>query len=180
MRRGAAGHTLVPTALVHEVSLRLAGGLSGPPVEWEGRGHAVAVAARLMRQILDGHARPRARQAGGGARAVTLGQAVDAAYEASGVGAADVLALHDALERLAALDPEQARFVEVRHVAGLTVAAAAAMGVSPAAAKREWAVAHARPERAFAECPLAGRRGTCGARPTCAARGRRAARPRPA
>lgn len=145
LRRERVGHTLVPTALVHEAYLRLASGPDGPPVAWEGRGQFYGVAARLMRQILVDHARARGRgKRGGGARAVTLGQAEGVPSGGSGVDAADVLALHDALERLAALDPEQARLVELRYFAGLTIAeAASALGVSPATAKREWAVARA-------------------------------------
>jgi RNA polymerase sigma factor (TIGR02999 family) len=152
LRREGEGHTLQPTALVHEAWLRLGG---QQDARWEGRTQFFAVAAQMMRRVLVDHARTRHAQKRGGARAqVTLG-AVDRegvaqdAAAAGGGGAAggaldaiDLLALDDALVRLAALDPQKARLVELRYFAGLSTAeAAAALGISPATVGREWAVA---------------------------------------
>jgi RNA polymerase sigma factor (TIGR02999 family) len=138
LRREAAGHTLQPTALVHEAFLRL---VDHARVPWESRAQFFGVAARCMRQILVDHARTRgAAKRGGAAVPVALDEANVRAPEA----AEEVLALDEALERLAVLDPEQARVVELRYFGGLTIAeTAAALGVSPATVKREWAVASA-------------------------------------
>jgi len=142
LRGEGAGHTLQPTALVHEAYLRLADGRPGP---WRSRGEFFGIAARCMRQVLVDAARTRqAAKRGGGAHAVTLGDADALAAGAAGgeVAGVDVLALDAALERLAALDPDQARLVELRYFAGLTIDdTAAALGVSPATVSREWSVA---------------------------------------
>lgn len=133
--------TLQPTALVHEAWLRLEGQHSA---RWESRSQFFAVAAQMMRRVLVDHARTRrAAKRGGATPQVTLG-AVD--REGAGAGAAldpvDLLALDEALARLAALDPQKARLVELRYFAGLSIAeAAAALGISPATVGREWAVA---------------------------------------
>lgn len=146
LRREGAGHTLQPTALVHEAYLRLADVRSqGRPGPWRSRGEFFGIAARCMRQVLVDAARTRqAAKRGGGVHAVTLGDA-DAVATDPGSGeiaGVDVLALDAALERLAALDPEQARLVELRYFAGLTIAdTAAALGVSAATVSREWSVA---------------------------------------
>ena len=141
MRRESSEHTLQTTALVHEAYLRL---VDQRRVVWQNRAHFFGVAAQLMRRILVDHARERrAAKRGGGARPLTLGDVDDAAAPAADAGA-DVLALHEALERLAALDPEQARLVELRYFAGLSIEETAeALGVSPATVKREWAIARA-------------------------------------
>jgi RNA polymerase sigma factor (TIGR02999 family) len=138
LAREDAGHTLRPTALVHEAYLRLA---HQPTPRWESRAQSFGVAARCMRPVLVDAARARhAAKRGGHARSVTLAD-VDAAAGGADVGIA-VLALHDALERLAAFDPGQTRLVEPRYFAGLTLdAPAAALGVSPATVSREWSVA---------------------------------------
>ena len=142
LRREAAGHTLSATALVHETYLRL---VDQARVRVESRGQFYGVAARVMRQILVDHARTRAAakrggEAGEAARPVTLGEALAVTSEP----AAEVLAMHEALERLSALDADQARLVELRYFAGLTIAETAeALGVSPATVKREWAAASA-------------------------------------
>ena len=142
LRHEAVGHTLSTTALVHEAYLRL---VDQARVNVEGRAHFYGVAARVMRQILVDHARARgAAKRGGhdgdGTRPVTLGVADAATREP----AAEVLAVHEALERLALLDADQARLVELRYFAGLTIAeTAAALGVSPATVKREWTAASA-------------------------------------
>jgi RNA polymerase sigma factor (TIGR02999 family) len=144
LRREAAGHTLQPTALVHEAYLRL---VDQARVRVESRAQFYGVAARVMRQVLVDHARARgAAKRGGAAPQITLGDAAAVVDQP----AAEVLAVHEALERLAALDPDQARLVELRYFAGLTIAeSAAALDVSPATAKREWATASAWLRRAL-------------------------------
>lgn len=137
LRREGEGHTLQPTALVHEAWLRLDG---QHDARWESREQFFAVAATMMRRVLVDHARARrARKRGGGGAQVTLGEAAHAVATAEDV---DVLALDDALGRLATIDPRKARLVELRYFAGLTMPeAAAALGVSLATVGREWAVA---------------------------------------
>jgi RNA polymerase sigma-70 factor, ECF subfamily len=139
MRREDAGHTLQPTALVHEAYLRL---IDQRRAHWESRSQFFAVAAQAMRRILVDHARTRGRdKRGGGATPVTLADA-DAAVESG--DAVDALALDDALTRFAAIDPAKARLVELRYFGGLSIPeAAAALGISQATAGREWAVARA-------------------------------------
>ena len=133
--------TLQPTALVHEAWIRLDG---QHDARWESRTQFFAVAAQVMRRVLVDHARTRrALKRGGAAAQVTLGGAIgEVAAQGVGLDAVDLLALDDALARLAALDPQKARLVELRYFAGLNIAeAAAALGVSPATVGREWAVA---------------------------------------
>lgn len=127
-------HTLRPTALVHEAYMRLA---DAGPVSVNGRGHFFRLAARAMRQILVDAARARdAKKRGGAWQRVTLEGDLAGAEERPW----EVLDLHDALERLAALDPELERLVEMRFFTGLTVAeAATALGVSPRKAAKDWA-----------------------------------------
>ena len=133
------GHSLQATALVNEAYLRL---VDVQRVHWQNRAHFLAMAARMMRRILVDHARGRlAEKRGGTMQRVTLG---DAGAEPSAHDGLEVLALHEALERLAALDPEQARLVELRYFGGLGIEETAeALGVSAATVKREWAVARA-------------------------------------
>jgi RNA polymerase sigma-70 factor (ECF subfamily) len=143
LRREAAGHTLQPTALVHEAYLKL---VDQRPSRWQGRTQFYGVAARCMRQVLVDAARTRrAAKRGGGAHPITLVDAEQLAVASTPGGEAvgdEVLALDEALTRLAALDPEQARLVELRYFAGLTLDdTAAALGVSPATVSREWTVA---------------------------------------
>lgn len=139
LRREGEGHTLQPTALVHEAWLRLV----GQHARWESRTQFFAVAAQVMRRVLVDHARTRhAVKRGGHAVHVTLSHAEGADAMVGGDAAADVLALDEALTRLAALDPQKARLVELRWFVGLSIPeAAAALGVSPATVGREWAVA---------------------------------------
>jgi RNA polymerase sigma factor (TIGR02999 family) len=137
MRREAPGQTLQPTALVHEAYLRLAG--AGTP--WTDRRHFVGIAARSMRQILVERARARgAAKRWGQLDRVSL---IDSLAIAP--GSFDMLpALDEALSRLEQLDPEQARIIELRFFAGLTVEEAAeALGLSPATLKRRWSLARA-------------------------------------
>jgi RNA polymerase sigma factor (TIGR02999 family) len=143
LRREAAGHTLQPTALVHEAYLKL---VDQRPTRWQGRAQFFGVAARCMRQVLVDAARTRrAAKRGGGAHPITLSD-VDGLADAPAAGheavGDDVLALDAALTRLAALDPDQARVVELRYFAGLTLDdTAATLGISPATVSREWRVA---------------------------------------
>jgi RNA polymerase sigma-70 factor, ECF subfamily len=140
LRREATGHTLQPTALVHEAYLRL---VDQRPDRWQGRSQFYGVAARCMRQVLVDAARTRrAAKRGGGARPITLGGVEELVAAPSESTGDDVLALDEALTRLAALDPEQARIVELRYFAGLTIDdTAATLGVSAATVSREWTVA---------------------------------------
>ncbi|MDF1504592.1 ECF-type sigma factor [Roseisolibacter sp. H3M3-2] len=141
MRRQAGGHTLEPTDLVHEAYLRLA---RQPGARWEGRGHFFRVAGRVMRTVLVDHARAHdaGKRGGAGAVRVTLGAA--GAGRADAAGEVDVLALDAALGRLAAIDAQKARVVELRYFAGFTIEQTAeALGVSAATVKREWTAARA-------------------------------------
>lgn len=138
MRRERASHTLQPTALVHEMYLRM-GGIDR--MQWRDRAHFMAMAATLMRRVLVEHARDRAREKRGGGVSVTSLAAHDVAVPESAV---DVTALDEALERLAALDLQQSRVVELRFFGGLTVdETAEALQISPATVDREWAFARA-------------------------------------
>ena len=141
LRREGEGHTLQPTALVHEAWLRLEG---QHDARWESRTQFLAVAAQAMRRVLVDHARTRrALKRGGGGAQVTLGAADRAAAAPdTAPDAVDVLALDEALARLATLDPRKARLVELRYFAGLSIPeAAAALGISQATVGREWSVA---------------------------------------
>ena len=138
LRRERPGQTLQPTALVHEAYLRL---MKDRPDRWENRAHFCAIAAHSMRQILIERARARGAAKRGGARQrITLDDALVAGSDRS----IDLLALDEALERLAELDPQQARLVELRFFGGLTIEeTAAAMDISPATVKRHWTLAKA-------------------------------------
>jgi RNA polymerase sigma factor (TIGR02999 family) len=140
MRREGDEHTLQPTALVHESYLRL---IDQRRVAWRNRAHFFAIASTVMRRILVDHARARlTAKRGGGIAPITLAGVQDGGGD--GAEEVDLLALHEALERLAALDPEQARLVELRYFGGLTIEeTAGALGVSAATVKREWALARA-------------------------------------
>lgn len=138
LQRERGGHTLQPTALAHEVFLRLIGQRALPE---EDRSHFMALAATAMRRILTDHARRRlAAKRGGGALHVTLGE-----VESSGGAAAfDVAALDVALHRLAELDERKARIVDLRFFGGLSIdETAGVLGVSPATVKTDWAFARA-------------------------------------
>ena len=137
MRRERYDHTLQPTALVNEAYLRL---IKEPGVTWQDRGHFFGIAARVMRQILVDHARKRrARKRGLGTRA---DKSVSTLADPAGGQDLDVLALHEALNDLAALDPRQAEIVELRYFGGLTEAEVATIkALSPATIRREVASA---------------------------------------
>lgn len=137
LRRERADHTLQATALAHEAFLRL---LGQREVTWQNRAHFMGLVAQAMRRILADHARRhRAQKRGGGAVRVLL-------EEGEIAGRPDVAAddLDTALEDLARLEPRQARVVELRFYAGLSVdETAEVLGTSPATVKRDWVVARA-------------------------------------
>ena len=147
LRRERPGQTLQATALVHEAYLRLAD--NGP--KWHDSRHFVRLAARVMRQILVDRARARgAEKRWGQMDRVSLTEALTSAA----VEETMLPALDEALERLEALDPEQARIIELRYFVGLTVEEAAdTLGISPATLKRRWALARAWLFRALTENP---------------------------
>jgi RNA polymerase sigma factor (TIGR02999 family) len=136
LRRERPGHTLQPTALVHEALLRL---VDIPVGDLEGRAHFFGIAARAMRQVLVDYARRRqAVKRGGELNRVTL----DTDLAGDDPAATDVLDLHEALTRLTAMDEALGRLVELRFFAGLTLDEAAdAMGVSRRKAAKDWSVA---------------------------------------
>ncbi len=140
MRSERREHTLQPTALVHEAYLRL---VDRPRVDWRGRTHFFAVGARVMRHLLIDHARGRGRKKRGGGRyRVTLTDWRAAGGEA-GLDPGELLDLDAALEKLARVDEREARVVELRFFAGLTVAEVAhALGVSKRTVEQDWT--HAR------------------------------------
>jgi len=133
-----AGHTLQPTALVHEAYLRL---IDQRRVDWRNRAQFLGVAAGIMRRILVDHARARAAQKrGGGAEAVSL-SLVEAP---SGRSEVELIALEEALERLATMDPRKAEVVELKFFGGLSAREIAeVLGTSDATVEREWAFARA-------------------------------------
>lgn len=139
--REKAEHTLQPTALVHEVYLRL---VDQDRVAWQGRLQFFAFAAQLMRRILVDHARAtRASKRGGGKTLLSLDEAIGSPA-APALQEIDVLALNEALEALTELDASQARIVELRFFAGLTLGEIAKLlDVSDATVNRRWASAKA-------------------------------------
>ncbi len=138
LMRERTGHTLQPTALVHEAYLRL---IDQTRVQWQGRAHFMAVAATMMRRILVDHARTRnATKRGGDSARVPL-DGLEAAGSLLDVlaGGVDVEALDLALKDLASLDERQVRVVEMRFFAGLDVAGTAeVLGVSERTVKEDW------------------------------------------
>jgi RNA polymerase sigma factor (TIGR02999 family) len=138
LRNERPNHTLQPTALVHEVYVRL---VDQRQVDWQNRAHFFGVAAQVMRRILVDHARRRgASKRGEGVRFVSID-------EANGVAVSNeipVLALDQALDRLQEVDSELATIVELRAFGGLTIEEAAhVLSVSPSTAKRDWRTARA-------------------------------------
>jgi RNA polymerase sigma factor (TIGR02999 family) len=131
-------HTLQPTALVHEVYMRLVDQREG---DWHNRAHFYGVSAQVMRRILVDHARRRsASKRGDGARCVPIDEARDVAMASE----VPILALDDALDRLEKVDAELARIVELRAFGGLTIEEAAHfLSVSPSTVKRDWRTAKA-------------------------------------
>ncbi len=138
LRRESPQHTLQPTALVHEAYLRL---IRIEQIDWQGRSHFFAVSATLMRRILVDHARAQqAKKRGDGKAILSLNEALLPAPSR----APEVLALDEALNRLALLDERQAKVVEMRFFAGMTEEeAGSALGVSARTVKRDWRLAKA-------------------------------------
>jgi RNA polymerase sigma-70 factor (ECF subfamily) len=138
LRHERAGHTLQPTALVHEAYLRL---IEQRDVDWEDRAHFFGAAAQVMRRVLVDHARRHtARKRGDGAPTVPIEEVADD-LRAKPI---PVLALDQALGRLETVDPDLARIVELRAFGGLTIEEAAhVLKISPSTAKREWRTAKA-------------------------------------
>ena len=135
------GHTLQATALVHEAYLRLVGGETGDAPRWDGRRHFFAAAAEAMRRILVESARRRGSQKRGGGMER---HDVDAIEVAAPQRSDDLLALDEALNRLAEVDPPAAELVKLRYFAGLSLAEAAkVLEVAPRTADRLWAYARA-------------------------------------
>jgi RNA polymerase sigma-70 factor, ECF subfamily len=131
-----SGHTLQPTALVHEAYLRLA---RRDSQDWHGRIHFFAMAAQMMRQILVDHARRQAAAKRGG-NAVTLD--VEEVPAIAKQPSLDLLALDDAMKQLASLDPRQCQIVELRFFGGLSIEETArVLNISPATTKRQWMTA---------------------------------------
>ena len=129
-------HTLQTTALVHEAYLRL---VDETRIQWQGRTHFFGVAATLIRNILVDHARSqRAAKRGGGVAHVSLEEAFAAGAEKD----ADILAVDDALNALSKIDPQQARIVELRFFAGLSIEETAdVLQISASTVKRDWILA---------------------------------------
>src|SRR5262252_4941328 len=136
MRKERVDHTLQATALVHEAYLKL---VEQRAVDWQGRAHFFGIAAQMMRRILIDHARGHLRnKRGGGERPLPLDENLVFAPEQS----LDLVKLDESLQRLARLDPRQAKIVELRFFCGLTVEQAAeVLGVSAKTVKRDWSVA---------------------------------------
>jgi RNA polymerase sigma factor (TIGR02999 family) len=133
LSRERPDHTLQTTALVHEAYLRL---IDQKSVDWQNRAQFFGIAAQMMRRILINHAKDRqAQKRQGYATKVSLDEAVTF-YEKREV---DLMALDEALNDLAALDPQQTRIVELRFFGGLTIEeVSTVLGISPATTKREW------------------------------------------
>lgn len=133
LRAERTGHSLQPTAIAHDVYLRL---IDQQRVTWQNRAHFMAIAARLTRRVLVDHARRRAaRKRGLGVRPVSI----DDVDVPAASGDIDYLALDSALAHLAALDPRQARVVELRFFGGLSIKeTAAVLDISAATVKRDW------------------------------------------
>jgi RNA polymerase sigma factor (TIGR02999 family) len=137
-RRESPGHSLQPTALVHEAFLRLT---ELKKIDWQSRSHFFAVAATMMRRVLVDHARANhARKRGDGWDAVSLNEAILPSPER----APEILALDEALSKLALLDERQSRIVELRFFAGMNEEEVGnALGISTRTVKRDWRIAKA-------------------------------------
>ncbi|MEZ4695124.1 MAG: sigma-70 family RNA polymerase sigma factor [Rhodothermales bacterium] len=139
LRRERPGHTLNPTALVHEAFVRLAG---NDTIDWQNRAHFFAIASRAMRRILVDHARSRnAQKRGGSAQAVTFDEQL---VPGTSVSADDVLDLDNALKSLETVSPRLAQIVEHRFFGGLSIEETAqVLGISEMTVKRDWRKARA-------------------------------------
>ena len=138
LEQEGAGHTLQPTALVHEAYLKL---VDQTRTEWQSEAHFLAIASTAMRRILIDHARARASQKRGGDQQRVR---ISDAELATPVREVDVLALNDALDRLGEKDPTAARIVEMRFFAGMQIEAiAVVLGVTDRTVRRHWVYAKA-------------------------------------
>ncbi|MCA1606807.1 MAG: sigma-70 family RNA polymerase sigma factor [Acidobacteria bacterium] len=146
LQRERHGHTLQTTALIHEAYLRL---IDQKDVRWQNRAHFFGIAAQLMRRILVDHARSRqAAKRGGSGIKLPLEEGMIVAERRE----VNLVALDEALERLAAIDPQQSRVVELRFFSGLSVEETAeVLGVSTRTIKRDWNVAKAWLRREISE-----------------------------
>jgi RNA polymerase sigma-70 factor (ECF subfamily) len=138
LRRERVGHTLQPTALVHEAYMRL---VDQTQVQWQNRAHFFGVAAQMMRRILVDHARAHeAEKRGGEFQKLSLDENIDV----SGERDVNLVALDDALNLLADVDPQKSKIVELRFFGGLSVEETAeVLGVSAPTVKRQWRMAKA-------------------------------------
>ena len=148
MRRERLDHTLQPTALVHEAYSQM---VDHPNQHWHNRAHFLATAAQVMRHILVDHARARsAGKRGGVQQQVTLDEGLLPTADRT----VDILAIHQALERLTGFDPRQGRVVELHFFGGLTFdEIALVLGISERTVKREWSMARAWLRTELAERP---------------------------
>ena len=138
LRREQAGHTLQTTALIHEAYVRL---VDQRNMQWQNRAHFFGIAAQMMRRILVDHARSKKRVKRGGSE---IRVSLDDANVAAKGQDLDVVALDEALERLAQIDEQQSRVVELRFFSGLSVEETAeVMGISKSTVKRDWSMAKA-------------------------------------
>jgi RNA polymerase sigma factor (TIGR02999 family) len=149
--RERPGHTLQTTALVHEAYLKL---IDQRDARWQNRAHFFAIAAQAMRRILIDSARKHAAQKRGGPQEkLSLDEAAEVSLESD----TKLLALDEALNALAEIDPQQSRIVELRYFGGLTIEETAeVMNSSPATVKREWAMARAWLHQKLTENSLEG------------------------
>jgi RNA polymerase sigma factor (TIGR02999 family) len=139
LRRERSGHTLQPTALVNEAYLRL---VDQKQANWQNRAQFYGIAAQLMRRILVDHARQHNAAKRGGSDQQRL--SITSAHDVSDKPNLDLLALHEALEELAAVDPQQARIVELKFFGGLSIEETAeVMHLGHATIERDWKMARA-------------------------------------
>ena len=139
LRRERPDHTLQTTALIHEAYLKL---IDQRNVDWQSRAHFFGIAAQAMRRILVDHARTRKREKRGGDDVkLQLDDAINVSGKERSI---DLVALDEALERLATFDERQARVVELRYFSGMTEGdTAEVLGISPATVRRDWSLAKA-------------------------------------
>ena len=139
LRRERPGHTLQPTALVNEAYLRL---VEQRDARWQNRAHFYGISAKLMRRILVDHARVKFAEKRGGADQQRL--SITSAQGLSASPDLDILALHEALEELAQLDPQQERIVELKFFGGLSIdEVAEVLSIGHATVERDWKMARA-------------------------------------
>ncbi len=139
LRRERPGHTLQPTALVNEAYLRL---IDQRDAKWQNRAHFYGIAAKLMRRILVDHARVKYAEKRGGADQQRL--SITSAEGLSATPDLDILALHEALEELARLDPQQEQIVELKFFGGLSIdEVAEVLSIGHATVERDWKMARA-------------------------------------